>query len=232
MNLEVEVDESQIRAVEKAASLLKDDANRRTITEAANAGLIAALKRHFAARERESHAIGWWNLGAGDFPKRYFWRGTRGTSVSERIRTALIVPSVMEATVAIDSPELAHKLAQHPPPIKPKGGRRYLAIPATPAAAQWTGQARDFPGGVRFAFTQMTGIWLPCLVAASNYRRSNGRLASGGKGGKTGANTVVYWLVKKVNTAHDPRALPTLEERREAVTKAVSAAVRGLIPPP
>ena len=87
MNLEVEVDEAQIRAVEKAASILKDDANRRTITEAANAGLIAALKRHFAARERESHAVGWWNLGAGDVPKRYFWRGTRGTSVSERIRT-------------------------------------------------------------------------------------------------------------------------------------------------
>lgn len=230
MKLEIDIDDAQIKAAAKSVSFLEDRGNRKTVIEAANEGLVNALRRHFAAREKEPHAIGWWMLNHGDLPKRYFWRGTRGTSVSEKIRTTLISPDRLQTTVAIDSPALAHKLEQNPPPIKPKGGRKYLAIPANPVAAQWSGMARDFPGGVRFAYSRLFGHWLPALVAASNYKKykkaKRNRLVA--SDGKSGENEVVYWLVHKVQTRHDPRALPGPQDQHAAVSSAVAAALRAL----
>ena len=229
MNIQVDVDDAQIKAATKAVSFLEDAGNRKTVIEAANEGLANALRRHFSNREREPHAVGWWNIGQGAFPKRYFWRGTRGTSVAEKIRTTLVSPARLEAQIAIDSPALAHKLNPNPPPIRPKGGRRYLAIPVNPNSAQWTGMARDFPGGLRFAYSRLAGHWLPCLIAASNYKNGKGRFTSSGKGTKTGENEVVYWLVHQVATRHDPRALPDANEQRSAVQGAVMTAVANLL---
>ena len=234
MKLEIAIDDAQIKAAAKSVSFLEDDANRKTVIEAANEGLVHALRRHFAAREKEPHSIGWWNLGQGTFPKRHFWYGARGTSVSEKIRTTLISPARLETTVSIESPELAHKLDRNPPPVTPKGDRKYLAIPANPVAAQWTGMPRDFPGGLRFAYSRLFGHWLPALVAASNYKKygakaKRNRLASAGTDGKSGANEVVYWLVHKVKTRHDPRALPSPQDQHSAVRSAVAKAVSNLI---
>jgi len=234
MKLEIEIDDAQIKAAAKSVSFLEDDANRKTVIEAANEGLVDSLRRHFAAREKEPHSIGWWNLGQGTFPKRYFWRGTRGTSVSEKIRTTLISPARLETTVSIESPELVHKLDRNPPPITPKGNRKFLAIPASPVAAQWTGMPRFFPGGLRFAYSKLLGRWLPALVAASNYKKSGSkakrnRLAPDGTDGKPGENEVVYWLVHKVKTRRDPRALPSPQDQHSAVRSAVAAAVSALI---
>ena len=144
----------------------------------------------------------------------------------------------MEGQVSVNSPALAHKLSTNPPEIKPKGGRRYLAIPASPIAAAWDGMPRDFPGGLRFAFSLTPdGHWLPSLIAAANYKK---RLKDGSerkgynqegeiRGANAGANDVAYWLVHKVKTRHDPNAMPTRSALHDAATVAVGAAVRKLL---
>ena len=66
--IDIEIDESKINAAAKSVSFLEDDRNRKTVIEAANEGLASAIRRHFANREKESHRIGWWNLGLGAFP--------------------------------------------------------------------------------------------------------------------------------------------------------------------
>ena len=214
--IDIDIDESKLKAAAKSVSFLDDERNRRTVIEAANEGLTSAIRRHFATREKDSHRIGWWNLGHGAFPKRWFWRGTRGTSLAENLRTVQISPAKLETTVAVNSPALAHKLNPNPPPIRPKGGRRYLTIPADPAAAQWSGMARDFPGGLRFAYTRLGQGWLPSLVAASNWKKRGTE------------NKVMYWLVHSVRTRHDPDAMPSSRDRHSAVQSAVASAVAQL----
>ena len=230
MMIDIDIDESKLKATAKSVSFLEDERNRRTVIEAANEGLASAIRRHFATREKDSHRIGWWNLGHGAFPKRWFWRGTRGTSLAENLRTVQISPAKLETTVAVNSPALAHKLNRNPPPIRPKGGRRYLAIPANPVSAQWSGMARDFPGGVRFAYSRLFGHWLPSLVAATNYKKykssKRNRLAE--SDGKSGENEVVYWLVHKVQTRYDQNAMPSSRVQHSSVQSAVASAVAQL----
>lgn len=222
--------EATKKEAEKAFQKLGEMPARKVLIEAANDGLVNALRRHFAMREQEmpkSTGFPWFGQ---PYPKRYFWRGTRGTSVAEQIRVTLSSPSRLVGQVSISSPALAHKLARNPPEIRPKGGRRYLAIPANPVAAGWDRRPRDFPGGLRFAFSKTPdGNWLASLVAAGNYKRKDGRLAMTGRGGKDGANDVVYWLVHKVRTRHDPHAMPTQESQLNAATEAVRMAVLKIL---
>ena len=229
MNVKVEINEAQIAAASKNVCFLENEDNRRTLIEAANEGLASALRRHFAAREREPHVVGWWNNGA-TYPKRYFWRGTRGTSVAEHIRTTLVSPQRLEAQVSIDSPALKHKLAQNPQPIRPTGGRKYLAIPASPQAAQWTGTARDFPYKLRFErWRRPNGSWISALIARQNFLTKSGRWNKSGKAKlRQGQGQVVYWLVHQVRTRHDPNALPSNSTMSSAVNAAVSNAIRHI----
>ena len=74
IQLDVDVDDAQIKAATKAVSFLEDAGNRKTVIEAANEGLANALRRHFSNREREAHTVGWWNIGQGAFPKRRSFR--------------------------------------------------------------------------------------------------------------------------------------------------------------
>ena len=113
-----------------------------------------------------------------------------------------------------------------------------MAIPASPIAAAWDGMPRDFPGGLRFAFSKTPdGHWLPSLIAAANYKK---RLKDGSerkgfnkegltRGANAGANDVAYWLVHKVKTRHDPNAMPTHAVQQDAATSAVRMAVRKLL---
>ena len=219
----------------KAYEKLGEDSSRKELIEAANDGLISALSRHFAMREKEmpkSTGFPWFGQ---HYPKRYFWRGTRGMSVSERIRVTLSSPARLVSQVSINSPALAHKLASSPPDIKPKGGRRYLAIPANPIAAAWDDMPRNFPGGLRFAFSiTRDGHWLPSLIAAANYKRrekKTGRETKkfGGSGANAGRNEVVYWLVHKVRTKRDLSAMPAQRVQVNAATSAVRTAVQRIL---
>ena len=157
--------EATKKEAEKAFRKLGETPARKVLIEAANDGLVNALRRHFAMREQEmpkSTGFPWFGQ---PYPKRYFWQGTR-----------------------------------------------------------------DFPGGLRFAFSKTPdGSWLASLVAAGNYKRKDGRLAMTGRGGKDGANDVVYWLVHKVRTRHDPHAMPTQESQLNAATAAVMIAVLKIL---
>lgn len=229
MNVKVEINEAQIAAASKNVCFLENEDNRRTLIEAANEGLASALRRHFAAREREPHVVGWWNNGA-TYPKRYFWRGTRGNSVAEKIRTTLISPARMETIISIDSPALAHKLDPNAPAIRPGPGKQFLAIPASPEAAQWTGMPRDFPTKLRFErWRRPNGSWIAALVARSAFLNKGGRLAKEGQKKRRGQGQVVYWLVHQVRTRFDPAALPSPADQALAVNNAVATAISRLL---
>lgn len=219
---------------EKVIEKLDRGPSRKVIIDAGTEGLISALRKHFALREKEMPKSSGFPWFGQRYPKKYFWRGTRGTSVSEQIRVTLSSPSRLIGQVSINSPALKHKLATNPPDIRPKGGRRCLAIPANPIAASWDGMPRDFPGGLRLAFSKTPdGHWLPSLVAASNYKKRSKKTGSEsksfGRSANAGANEVVYWLVHKVKSRHDPAALPTQRDQTNAVTRAVRTAVQRIL---
>lgn len=234
----VEIDlmafEASQKEAEKVIEKIGQTPARKIMIEAGTEGLISVLRKHFALREKElpkSSGFPWFGQR---YPKKYFWRGTRGTSVSEQIRVTLASPSRLIGQVSINSPALKHKLAANPPDIRPKGGRRYLAIPANPIAASWDGMPRDFPGGLRLAFSKTPdGHWLPSLIAASNYKhrvkKTGSESKSFGGSANAGANEVVYWLVHKVKSRHDPAALPTQRAKTNAVTSAVRTAVNRIL---
>ena len=233
INFDLQSFEASHKEAKKVYQKLDETTSRKTLIEAGNEGLLNALLKHFAMREKEPRKSSGFPCFGQQYPKRYFWRGTRGLSVSEKTRITLSSPSRMAGQVSVNSPALAHKLSTNPPEIKPKGGRRYLAIPASPIAAAWDGMPRDFPGGLRFAFSLTPdGHWLPSLIAAANYKK---RLKDGsekkgfGKGANAGANDVTYWLVHKVKTRHDPNAMPSRSTQHDAATAAVRTAVRKLL---
>ena len=228
MQVEIEINEQQAQVAAKNISFLENEENRKTVIEAADSALVVSLRLHFAEREKEPHVIGWWNRGLS-YPKRYFWRGTR-TSVSDQIRTTLVSPQRLEAQVSIDSPALKHKLDQNPQPIRPKGGRKYLAIPASPQAAQWTGTARDFPYKLRFErWRRPDGSWISALIARQNFLTKGGRMDKSGRAKlRQGQGQVVYWLVHQVRTRHDPSAMPSNSTMSSAVNAAVSNAIRHI----
>ena len=163
--------------------------------EAAGAGMHNCLLEHFRARQSEPRADGFSPVG--------FWFGNGGNSVAERTMPPVIDGNT--AMVIINSPALAHKLDSAPPPITPKGGRKYLAIPATDAASQFPGMPRDF-AGTHFAFLPHPGGGnRPALADASDIP--------------------VYWLIRRAQTRHDPRALPSEQDLSTAATDAIADAL-------
>ena len=180
--------EKSVKATRKSFSLTENPALRKTLIEAGIEGIVNALRQHFKAREAEpENRFGFPKFGQS-YPKRYFWYGNRGLSVAEQIRVSFTSPNSLTGQVSIKSPALAHKVARNPPLIIPKGGRKYLTIPASPAAAAWVGSARDFPGNKDKSVRH-------------------------------------WWFVRRVQTAHDPRALPTNQELQAAASKAIKSAL-------
>ena len=220
-------------AAEKVINALQERPAKKTMIEAGNEGLMSALRKHFAEREKEPRNNSGFPAFGQSYPKKYFWRGTRGKSVAESMRISKSDEEQLVGMVTIPSPALAHKLDPNPPDIKPKG-KKFLALPANPIAAQWDGMPRDFPGGLRFAFSRtQDGHWLPALIAAQNYAKKNRKTgevkAAFGKGANTGENEVVFWLVHKVKTRHDPKALPPHDAQVSAVASAVRTAVARIL---
>lgn len=221
-------------AAEKVINTLKERRAKKIMIEAGNEGLMSALRKHFAEREKEPRNNSGFPAFGQSYPKKYFWRGTRGTSVAESMRISKSDEEQLVGMVTIPSPALAHKLDPNPPDIKAKKPNGYLALPANPISAQWAGKARDFPGGLRIAFTRTAdGHWLLSLIAAQNYAKKNRKTgevkAAFGKGANTGENEVVFWLVHKVKTRHDPKALPPHDAQVSAVASAVRTAVARIL---
>lgn len=201
----------------------------RAVLQAAAQEVIVATREHFASRETEPRNNSGFPAFGQPFPKRYFWSGSHGDSIAERISAPVIDLTSNTATISIDSPALAHKADPNPPVILPKGGRKYLAIPASLRAAAYAGMPRDFDpgGGLTFAYAQTPeGRWMPALVAQRNNQRLGQRGRTAGQRVQATAERAThgfsephYWLVRKVQTAHDPNAMPhqpTLQTRANA----------------
>ena len=234
-NLVIEIDSETAR---KALGLLQDGSVQKTLLEAAGQEVRVAAIQHFKDREAEPEKTEGFPKFGRSFGKRGFWHGGRGGSVAEQVGAPVYDPSGPAVTVPIDSPALAHKADPNPPPITPKGGRTYLAIPANARAAMWAGMPRDFdvPGGMKFGYAPTpAGRWVPALVARENFLRTVRRGAKAGQrvaaaAGKatSGALQPQYWLVRRVQTAHDPRAMPdpeTLTRRANARAASVLALI-------
>ena len=218
--------------VKRWLRVLTSNGTRKTVLEAGARAVTVEARAHFGRRESEPRDNSGFPRFGQSYPRSGFWKGTRGKSVAEKIQAPHYAQIGDEGivTVAIDSPALAHKADPNPPPIRPKGGRKYLAIPANPLAAAFEGMPRDFKiqGGMKFGFSYTPeGKMMPALVANDNYfrRASRGRKAGQmqlvqtpgantrhplSKGGLAteGGGKPLFWLVSKVQTRHDPEALP------------------------
>jgi len=190
----------------------------RDVMDAAGEEARAVALSHFRARQAEPEKTAGFPKFGESWGKRGFWSGNRGVSVAEQVGRPVYDPGAQAVTIAIDSPALAHKANPNPPPITPKGGRKYLAIPANARAAAFAGMPRDFEpgGGMTFAYSLTPeGRWMPALVAREHHlrtvsrgRRSGQRVAAAAGKGRSGQGEPQYWLVRQVRTPHDPRALP------------------------
>lgn len=223
----IELDDAAVRRrLEDVAS----PETRRAVVEAAGEEVRQAALQHFRARQQEPEKTEGFPKFGESWGKRYFWAGSGGNSVAEAVGQPVYNAGEGTVTIAIDSPALAHKADPSPPPILPKGGRRNLAIPANARAAAWAGMPRDFDpggGGMAFGFALTPDDrWMPALIAKRNHLRAVTRGKRKGAVEKAAADKATqgvgapqYWLVRSVQTRHDPRALPdhgVLESRANA----------------
>lgn len=213
----------------------------RTVMQAAGAEARNGLIAHFRARENEPEKTAGFPKFGESWGKRGFWAGTRGTSVAESVGEASFRPD-NSVVIPIDSPALAHKADAAPPLIKPKGGRTYLAIPANARAAAWQGMPRDFSatGGMGFGYAPTAdGRWLPALVALENHlrratrgKRKGQRVAASGDKATSGVREPQFWLVRSVQTKHDPRALPDIALLSRLASSRAASVLERLASPP
>ena len=227
----VQIDDQAARASFKE---MADPGLMRKILAAAGYEARVATIEHFRAREQEPENTAGFPKYGQSFGKRGFWAGTKGNSVAEAVGPVVVVDDNTMA-IPIDSPKLAHKADPNPPPIVPQGGRKFLAIPANARAAAWDAMPRDLDvsGGMTFCYSLTPeGRWAPSLAAREHHLRTvkrgqhKGATATDGKSTR-GQGDVQYWLVRSVQTKHDPRAMPdaaVLTER--ANTRAVSVLQR------
>lgn len=200
----------------------------KTVLQAAGAGVRNAAIKHFRGRNSEPAKSDGFPRFGESWPKSNFWSGV-AKSVGE------VTVQGDTATVAISSPALAHKADPNPPVIKPKGGRKFLAIPANARAAGFAGMPRDFLGGdLRFGFAQTPeGRMMPALLATRDHmktvkkgKKAGQRLATAIESQQTsGHGDVQYWLVRKVQTDHDPNALPSDDLLNTAAARAAQTAI-------
>lgn len=182
-----------------------------TLLEAASAGVRSAAISHFRDRNAiPARSAGFPRFGA-TWPKSNFWSG-----VAKSVGAVSVQGDT--ATIAIDSPALAHKANPNPPLITPKGGRKYLAIPANARSSAFPGMPRDWLGGdMHFGYAPTPdGALLPALLAS----RAKGT---------PGPGDVQYWLVRQVQTQHDPDAMPATRTLATAATRAAQTALNQLL---
>lgn len=202
--MEITIEAHGIAEAAKAANGMEDE-----VLQAADQGVRLCLQRHFMARQTEPRQDG--------FPQQGFWIGNKGFSVWERVRPTEFGANC--ATIRIASAALAHKVAANPPPIVPKRGK-WLTIPAVAEAVGIS--ARDH-ADLHFGYVQTRN-------GNAAVKSQGGRIGGKSQGGKVdkrpalldSAGRAIYWLARRVQTRHDPRALPT----HDALSKAVADAIK------
>lgn len=176
---------------------------RQPILEGAAIGIEALLREHFSELQSRPRRDG---LTHG-----YFWSGTGGNSVAEQISGHVI--SGDTATIAIDSPPLAHKLTGGTISAADYG-HTYLTIPATDAAVKAPRGARSFTTHISWEEHPDGGL-RPALVSGTD----------------RGSGSVLYWLVRSVTHRPMPDALPTDSACADAAQAAALDVIDALLTP-
>ncbi|MBE6396671.1 MAG: hypothetical protein E7046_06685, partial [Lentisphaerae bacterium] len=83
INFDLQAFEASHEEAKKVYYKLDEYTSRKTLIEAGSKGLLNALLKHFAMREKEPRKSSGFPCFGLQYPKRYFWRGTRGLSVAE-----------------------------------------------------------------------------------------------------------------------------------------------------
>ena len=234
--IQIDVD---VSAVEATLGAVVSPRTVSTILQAAGEEARKAAIEHFRAREQEPEKTEGFPKFGESWGKRGFWAGTKGNSVAEQVLPPVFDSAALSVSIAIDSPALAHKADTNPPPILPKGGKKYLAIPANARAAAWAGMPRDFdPGGGQVFAYSLTpeGRWMPALVAQVHHlrrvtrgKRKGAYAKAAPDKGTSGQGAPQYWLVRKVQTLHDPNALPNAEAIQTRANARAASVLEGII---
>ncbi len=174
---------SSVQAVERLERLLAD---KKRLNNAIGKGFEKTLKTHFRNLDKRKNKRGW--------RKQHLW---------QRIANHVVYLGANEtgATVSIQNTEgriFAGKVfGAH---IRPKAGKKFLAIPAIEARYGQSPSALD--GELEFRRTRKGGIL--------------GRIKA------DGSMDIHYWLVRKSDVPRDENALPKFEQVAKDAKKAIS----------
>lgn len=172
------------RRVERLSAKLS---NAKGLNTAVGMGFVRTLRRHFRELDKRPNRRGW--------KKSHFWEKIAAD-------TAFIGADEHKATVAVQNtsgPKFAAKVFGAR--ISPKGGKKFLAIPAIEARYGVSPSSLD-KSELQFRRTRSGGLL--------GVIRSDGSLQ------------VHYWLVRKAETPRDPDAMPKTEAVLADAKKAVS----------
>lgn len=175
---------ADIKRIEALEAKLADTA---ALNKYVGMGFARTLQKHFKALDKRPNKRGWRRLG--------FWRGIAAA-------TSFLSADEKGATVSIsdtEGPKFAAKVFGAT--VKPKGGKKFLAIPAIEA---------------RYGVMPST---LPQDELEFRRTRKGGLL---GKIRADGTMAVHYWLVRSANIPRDADALPTADAVLEDAKKSIS----------
>lgn len=172
---------AEIKQIEALQKKLSDG---KRLNTAVGMGFVRSLRNHFRKQNRRPNKRGWrkqgvWNKIAADTT----FAGADATSATVSIRNPIIKTKIFGAR------------------IKPKGGKKFLAIPAIEARYGIMPSSLE-PGELTFRKTRKGGIL--------------------GKIKADGTMTVHYWLVRSANIPSDADALPKPETVAEDAKIAIS----------
>jgi len=174
--------------------VLKDpEAAFKAMREAAARAMSVALIRHFREKNRTPNAKG--------FKRSNYW-SQAAESVTSRVEGDAAVAEVRKEGV---------RLRLLGGTVRPKAGKRALAIPADPSVAGiWPSEYGGKRGGVKTFLLWRKG-------------ENRGFIGTAVKGQKE--PKVLWWLVSKTQHKPDPTALPEMS----AMVAAVERACRGVL---
>lgn len=176
------------KQIERLAAKLSD---AHKLNTAVGKGFERTLRRHFRELDKRPNRRGW--------KKSHFWQKIAAD-------TAFIGADEQKATVAVQNAS-GRKFAAKVfgARIRPKSGKKFLAIPAIEARYGVSPSSLD-KSELQFRRTRRGGL-LGVIRA-------------------DGTMQVHYWLVRKADTPRDPDALPKKETVLEDAKKAISKYLR------
>ena len=176
------------KQIERLAAKLSD---AQKLNAAVGRGFERTLRRHFRELDKRPNRRGW--------KKSHFWQKIAAD-------TAFIGADEQKATVAVQNAS-GRKFAAKVfgARIRPKSGKKFLAIPAIEARYGVSPSSLD-KNELQFRRTRKGGLL--------GVIRSDGTIQ------------VHYWLVRKADTPRDPDALPKKETVLEDAKKEISKYLR------